>query len=155
SHYHPFAVWFFPEIVSMPGLPELEPAALRRPPNDRRLEYLDGARWSSLHAQSTSKAGAPCFGSKAAIAGLNQRGVSQALTERRRPRSRARVQGAATAKRVSNEPVLPAPVVFLCSRPGRKIAMMESSPQLPSSPCREFEEAPSPPARGFFLAVIK
>ena len=65
----------------MPGLPELEPAALRRPPNDRRLEYFDRAGWSSLHDQSTGKARAPCFGSKAAIAGLNQTGVSQALTE--------------------------------------------------------------------------
>ena len=60
-----------------------------------------------------------------------------------------------SAKRVGDKPVPPAPVVFLCSRPGRKIAVMESSPQLPSSPCREFEEAPSPPVRGFFLPVIK
>ena len=32
------------------------------------------------NAQSTGKTGAPCLESKAAIAGLNQTGVSQALT---------------------------------------------------------------------------
>ena len=65
----------------MSGLADLEPAALGCPPDDRRLEYFNRAGWSSLHDQSTGKARAPCFGSKAAIAGLNQRGVSQALTE--------------------------------------------------------------------------
>jgi hypothetical protein len=53
---------------------------LRRAPNDCRLEYFDRAKWSWLHARSTGKAHAPCFESKAAIAGLNQTGVSQALT---------------------------------------------------------------------------
>jgi hypothetical protein len=65
----------------MPGLAELEPAALGCPPDDRGLEYFDRAGWSSLHDQSTGKARAPCFESKAAIAELNQRGVSQVLTE--------------------------------------------------------------------------
>jgi hypothetical protein len=40
----------------MPGLPELEPAALGCPPHDGRLEYFDRAGWSSLHDQSTGKA---------------------------------------------------------------------------------------------------
>jgi hypothetical protein len=72
----------------------------------------------------TGKARAPCFRS-AAIAGLNQRGVSQALTGTALPV--ARTQGAASASESSTAAIAGAGRL-LSSWPGRRIAVMASSP---------------------------
>jgi hypothetical protein len=153
SHYHPFAVRLLPEIVPMPGLPELEPAALGRSPHDCGLEYFDRPRWSWLHANSTGKARAPCFRSKAAIAGLNQRGVSQALTGIALP---ALVCPLPARRNRQSESV----TSRHCRRRLSKFTAWSEYcgdgkfPQLPSPPCREFEGARRPPNGASSCAVI-
>jgi hypothetical protein len=154
SHDHPFAVRLLPEIVPMPGLAELEPAALGRSPHDCGLEYFDRPRWSWLHANFAGKARAPCFRSKAAIAGLNQRGVSQALTGTALPVRVHASRAPRSPKRVGDKPLLPAPVVFLSSRPGRNIVVMASSPNFHHHHAGNSRKPRRPPYGASSCAVI-